>query len=646
MSIHWHWGTTQPFVRQGKDPVRRNFSRDERSRVGILIREALQNPLDARRDDSDEPVRVTFRNLAPGTYDAGYLNSVITDEFRDRLLAAGGPKLPPVGDSYVCVIEDFGTKGLIGDARDYNADGSEQNWNAFWHREGEGSKGRASNGGAGQGKVTYFSHSDASAVFGLTVRADDRQRLMMGQASFLRDYPFHDGNKYLRVAYWTVSDSAPLPESSPDALEQFRRAFDLERDDKTPGLSLVIPYSKEFDHQEAVAAVILDFYMPIAAGKLNVSIGDTKIKSGTIDPIADRFVSDKYAIETGSSFTQSYRAFAKGVLINRATDVTLYTKWNKDRVISEESFPEGKLDDLRQRLEAGERVGVRFPLTLKLKSGEVFETSFDVFLEAPEGLDRNEEAFVRRDLLIGAESHVSAGSFVQKTRSLTWIQDRDLSDFLLTAEEPTHLKWNAAMARDVGTYVAPDVALRSIRQAVPRLLAVLLGGEAKKDVKSLARYFSRPAAESQRRGGGGGKTKNRNHVDPPAPPNIPRIRKPFRIEAVGTLIRVVPNGKSGPQDNEVPVRAELELAYEGLDQDPFSAYDPYDFDVAQAGAHPISLQGIELSKRSGNRIEFSVTKSDFQLEIGGFDPNVRLRARVNFDPIGTIADSVGEVADG
>ena len=74
----------------------------------------------------------------------------------------------------------------------------------------------------------------------------------------------------------------------------------------------------------------------------------------------------------------------------------------------------------------------------------------------------------------------------------------------------------------------------------------------------------------------------------------------------------------------------LELAYEGLDQDSFKAYDPFDFDLADAKAYAITISGATVTNRQGNRIYFDVTDPAFALEVPGFDPNIRLRARLNF----------------
>lgn len=74
----------------------------------------------------------------------------------------------------------------------------------------------------------------------------------------------------------------------------------------------------------------------------------------------------------------------------------------------------------------------------------------------------------------------------------------------------------------------------------------------------------------------------------------------------------------------------LELACEGLDQDPFKAYDPFDFDLADQATHMITVSGATVSEHQGNRIQFNVIEPAFALEVQGFDSNIRLRARLNY----------------
>ena len=99
-----------------------------------------------------DPVHVLMSTVqAP---DASYLDSLLTNELLERHAASiGDPKTLDKSNAWLLLIEDFGTFGLRGTYDDPDADGEEQNWNAFWFREGEGAKGAGGNGRAGQGRL-------------------------------------------------------------------------------------------------------------------------------------------------------------------------------------------------------------------------------------------------------------------------------------------------------------------------------------------------------------------------------------------------------------------------------------------------------------------------------------------------------------
>ncbi|WP_150119758.1 hypothetical protein [Collimonas pratensis] len=186
MTAKWKFPPTSAFGVQGRDLSEDNFAQEERSSLEILIREALQNTLDARAPDNTSSVKVNIQVLDAEGYDAAYLHDLVTKEYMARLEASGGSALQNV-DKRVIVIEDFGTTGLQGTYIDHNVDGAGENWNAFWFREGEGAKSSAgSNGRAGQGKITYYRASVARSVFGYTVRKSDQKELLMGRSAFRR----------------------------------------------------------------------------------------------------------------------------------------------------------------------------------------------------------------------------------------------------------------------------------------------------------------------------------------------------------------------------------------------------------------------------------------------------------------------------
>jgi len=634
MSASWKFQATMPFRVQGRGLAEDNFAQEEKTGLEILIREAFQNPLDARTKGNAGPVRVRLGVLKAGQFDATYLAQLFTEEYGQRLVASGGDPLPDIKSASVLVLEDFGTTGLEGDYLDSDVDGNQENWNAFWFREGEGAKSAVgSNGRAGQGKITYYRIGAARAVFGLTVRQSDGRQLLMGRSSFRRVYPF-EKSKYERDAWWCIQTNPAKPVDAADELTRFCDAFRLHRKKGEPGLSLVIPFSADIDGAEAMRTIVAEFYVPIARGRLEVIIGDVTIGQENLDAISDQIFPDEFANKKKSSFTKGFRNLVRRVIEAERLGyqpVELKLGWEKAIVLGEANFPEGTLEQLKDNLAKGGHVSIRCPVIIKPKKTGAIQTWFDVHLEIPEELDRVEEAYIRRDLLIGSERHLTASTFLQKARGLTMIEHDVLSAFMADAEEPTHLKWNASRPRLAEDYAAPKETVRAVRQALPRLLTLLSNGSMKKDVKALAKYFSKPADQGAKHTAGGQKAgSNDTKVVriPPAP-----MPKPFRINTSDNCVQVLPNGSKAPKKGELPIQCVLELAYEGLDQDPFKEYDPFDFDLSDTAVHEVQASGIEISGRKNNKIEFEVIEPDFKLQVIGFDSNIRMRARLNFKEV-------------
>lgn len=631
MSPSWKYPPTPQIRVQGRGLAEDNFAQETKSNVEILIREALQNPLDAS-DGSGAPVRVSFRHLQGGDLDKLYLGTLIDDEYRERLEASTG--IPFNGTPVsALVIEDYGTTGLLGTYEDTTVDGPRENWNAFWFREGEGAKaGKSSNGRAGQGKVTFYRIGAARAVFALTTRADGKS-LLMGRSSFRRMYTYQK-TKFERDAFWCITmRDLVLPATETMSLNAFREAFRLQRQNE-PGLSIVVPYpEEEFDARKAVQTVIADFYYPIASGRLEVQIGETIIDSAVLDTIADKYFPDETALAERSSFTKAYRAFVREVIEDDKAlkrPIALELGWDKSTAIQENAFPDGALEPLRKSVEEGRKVAIRCPVKVQPRNGTAISTYFDVHLQVPEELDHIEEVYIRGDLIIGDESHLTKMPHLPKARGLVLAEEPDISRFLAEAEEPTHLKWNASRPRLKEEYISPQNGVRAVRQALPRLLTILSGSISKRDVKALAKFFTRPSEELTSRKGGAGKKGKTTGETPEVAPLPPPQARPFRLTTDSTSVSVIPNGSFRLPQEKLPVSCALEVAYEGLDDDPFAEYDPFDFDLGSEELHQTFVQGIVIVARQWNRLEFEVQDPHFFLSVGGFDPHIRLRARLNF----------------
>lgn len=631
--MEWTFPRVPKMTVQSRDLAADNFATEKRTPLSVLMREATQNPADARVPGSNGPVRVTFRLLEGKELDSAYLRSLVTDTFISHLNAASPPtqrfELPP--EPRALVIEDFGTTGLEGTFTDPDIEGPKQNWNAFWFREGEGAKSsKASNGRAGQGKVTLYRASAVRAVFGLTTRASDGLRLMMGRSSFVRNYDAPGGGRCDRYSFWHQGDSqVAKPSQNAADIQAFEKAFRLERGPQ-PGLSLVIPYPDGFDPAKAIAHLIGDFYVPIARGRLEMAVNGIELNESTLASAADQYLDDEEASRIFSPFKRDYRAFVSRVITAGPPSTRLKTGWWSRSKLTDADFENGEAETLKTAIAGGELVAVRCPIRVRESGCEPVDSHFDVYLEMPQDLATTEEAYIRGDLLIGDEHPMGSSSYLPPARGMTLVTDRPVSALLADAEEPTHLKWNGSRPRLAEEYDRPREVLTAVRQAMPRLLALLSNAVNKRDSKALSRFF--PKSDS----GGTSEKKGNNRQDrdkgsdetdknpPPAPP------RPFRWQHGTSWDSVVCSAINGAPPETLPLACKVEFAYEGLDADAFGSYDPFDFDLSDTKQFKIAVEGGTIQHRALNAIQFTVDTLPFSLKVDGFDTHIRRRMRIDY----------------
>jgi hypothetical protein len=630
------WGYIRPGLgRTGRSLSENNFAKERREWLSILLREIFQNALDARCV-SAEHVEVTLRNHRIEASDF-LLNNLLPNEHLNRF----NQSVPHLKNTEVVsvtnclVIEDFGTSGLTGKTDNPELDGEGQNWNAFWFREGEGGKEHgAGNGGAGQGKITYFSTSGIRTIFGYTVRNDGTGEALFGASSFLRDYEFKD-QKWKRDAYWGIwqgvgLEERVLPVDSTLEIDFFRKYLGIQRSSKQSGLSLVIPAPKEVSVEEAIQITIAEFFAPIYQGKLVVNIDGTVIDSSSIKRLADQYLSDELARRLHTCTTKGYREFlVQSIDRSFSNEVVLAEIVDSANKISDASFDSERLAQMRLDFQAEEAVAVRFPLKVKSKKGEVIGCTFDVHLACPSDLDMPEQAVIRRELLIGEEP-VGGGKLRFRARGLVLINDQELSKLLLSAEEATHLRWNTRLPRLAEYYRGGDNIVAIVRNAMVKLLDVLTDGDQKRDFKLLAKYFSAPGIISSanakgKKSPGGTNARLPNEIPQPKP-------KLLVIEPLVDGCRIRPATSEVLFTANLPLRVELEFAYEGLDKDAFSEYDPLDFDLKDK-VFSWTGCGFTMIENYFNKLSFSVESPNFDFTLTGFDKNLRLRIRLNYEEV-------------
>ncbi|WP_129135670.1 hypothetical protein [Luteimonas sp. YGD11-2] len=624
---HWQFRPLNPNETSGSSISDDNFADEERTSVEILVRETLQNPLDARAGEG--VVHVQYRLVTVDLEASSFVRSIFSDNwlahFRAGDLIEGAER--PKTMTFL-LVEDFGTTGLEGCYTDSSREGSTENWNAFWFREGEGAKTTKSNGGAGQGKITLYLASHLRSVFALTRRRSDGKDLLFGCCRFKRNYKLPgDDNRWAKEARWgATSDYTQLavPITDDSIIAGFKSELGL-RKTSDPGTTFVVPMpTDEMTETSLRNAVVNEFYFAISRGRLVVDVGDTRIEAASIAGVADQM---------GAAFRLSkrYREFLELAARNIDGPATSSVRpgWDKESALAVARFDQMELTELKEKFSKSEIVSVDFPVTVKRRPREDVAATFRVFLQLDESAEQSQELFVRQDLGIDGEKRLKAIRTLVPVMALTFVQDAHLSDFLVAAEEPTHRNWNARRPKLVAQYRSPNDLLNAVRNAALRLVK-LISPEGSRDETALAMYFADPASELVKRQGGDGTTEA-PHGDPRPPLDIPKPRpKPVSIRAKADGFEVI----ARPVESVVfPLECEVTLAYATVVGDPFKSWDAADFWVADTQSYPREEVGISEVSTNLNRLKFRLETETSSLSMSGFAQDRQLQLRVKYKEV-------------
>lgn len=640
---HWQFRKLNPNDTSGTSTAEDNFAQEERTSVDILVRECIQNPLDARQGDA--PVRVNFHWRDLVAAESGLISDLLTEGFRkQRALSKSETKgetqseeIPAVVK--VLVIEDFGTIGLRGRYDDSAADGDEENWNAFWFREGEGAKPSKANGGAGQGKLTMYVASEIRTVVALTTRASDGKRLLFGSCRFRRNYKVGN-DRYAREARWgNTSDPGKLamPIEDGTILNRYEQELRIERGD-APGTSFLIPIPDSAITPEAITKAVIDeYYLPILRGRLSVFVDGREISRTTISELANQILD-------GPRLEPAFRGFLDEIacqhldLGGQTPDATLDEGWQKESKLSPDNLRGSNIEALREKFQTGSIISAEFPIWVSSVSNGRMKGSLKVFIQEA-GTSEMQELFIRQDLAVDKEKSLRSAKRLAPARALILVDDENLSRFLAAAEEPTHREWNGSRPKLALQYKNAAPTLRLVRHAANRLLELLVP-PATKDTLALAAFFPDMAAQKEAQ-----KVKKQKMKDAPdgtddgaleIPPPKPRKLDLIPLDD-GATVHINP---SFADHCLFPIRCTLELAYATEFGKPFEQWDAADFYLDKSSIG-ISFAGVEEILPSGNKIVFEITVPEGYLSVSGFDKNRQLEARLKYSE----ADDANNIQD-
>ena len=623
----WFFGEHRPSDRI-RDPIQGEFFQDESiPHPGeALVREGIQNSLDARCDDEDVLVRIYVSgpdSAAPSSEVAPYFAGAW-----DHLQAEGNGLRDVPAASEKCpflLFEDFGTTGLNGDPKQYEpVEGARNDFFHFFRAEGRSGKGDEARGRWGVGKYVFPQASRINSIFGVTVRGEDNRRLMMGTA-VLKSHRVQ--NERFTPDGWFGSpgkDGLVLPVEDQDLIERFCDAFTMERGTE-PGLSVVVPWCDlEMTHEMLVGAVARNYFYPILKGELAVIVRapDTdekildksqlmrtveSIGGGLQEELLPLFELAKWAI----------KRTADDFLVLQAPPTRGAPKWSPELV------PEQTRASIAKCLEAQEPVAVRVPLHVRRKGEDPVPSSLDVFLARDPAVAADKPVFIREGIVI---SDVRP-PWTHGLRAMVVSENRPLAALLRGAEAPAHTKWRATGDLKSKYMYAPS-CLSFVKLSVHEIQRAVSESEKQEDPTLLIDFFSLPAPPEEE----GARTRRRKRKTPKSGTITPEIDKPpphsprrFTLHRAGGGFSVRP----GEPGTTPPARLDIRMAYDIRRGSPLKKYHKADFQVDKK---PIELRpeprGVRVLERSENRLLVAIDDADFSLHLTGFDENRDLYVRI------------------
>jgi hypothetical protein len=620
----WQFRTLNPNDTSGTSTAEDNFAQEERTSVDILVRECIQNPLDARLDNENIKVHFKWRTLDLNK--STFARDLLTEEFKNQQSSAGITKEINASASVdILVIEDFGTIGLRGRYDDSATEGDDQNWNAFWFREGEGAKPSKANGGAGQGKLTMYVASQIRMVAALTTRAADGERLLFGSCRFRRNYVIGK-DRYAREARWgNTSDANKLSMPIQDnfILNNYEKELQIQRGTKT-GTTFLIPMPDPAITPEAITtAIINEFYFPILRGTLTVYINEQEISNITITELATKFSSNL-------RLAAPYRLFLDEIAkkhLNEKTPSTFDKRWGSTSKLSSDHLPVGQIETMRNAFQNGEIISAIFPISVSSIANGSTLGFLRVFLQDAEP-DKIHELFIRQDLAIDKEKSLRTAKRLAPARALILVDDDILSRFLAAAEEPTHREWNGSRPKLALQFRSAAVTLKLVRHAASRLLELLVP-PATKDNLALASFFPDVAAKKET--GKPNLRKKNNELtgnDDDPLPRPPAKQRKLELHALddGAWVYVNPDFANSCI---YPLFCKLELAYATDLGKPFDQWDSADFYLTEKSSS-INFTDVQNIVPRGNEISFEISGPQGSILISGFDKNRQLEMRLKY----------------
>jgi hypothetical protein len=561
-----------------------------------VVREFIQNSLDARTNKGMLKVKISFHSLRRED-----TRTFLDETLKSHLNACNLLHSGEYPENISClVLEDFNTTGLDGP---YEPDARRGNFYNFWWREGISEKSGQRAGRWGLGKTTFHVVSKIRTLWGLTVR-DDGKILLMGKA-LLRTHSLN-ARRYHYFGYFSQNNFMPVEDDT--ILKKFRENFRISRNNTETGLSVVIPLPvDEINFVSIKKGVIQHYYYPVLAGILKVEIQDN------INNIQEELNSDNLT-EKASDIDWSDTEW-NGIDIRKILEFIkdslniqpfrLQMQEPANPQITPESFRE-QIETIKENFLTGNSLRFEVPVKIKKTDGTEQESFVSILLKRFPEFRKPFEAYIRSGILISEIKMLGN----RPVAGLLIAEDPAVCEFLGDCETPAHTNWNERTEGFAEKYINAARILRFIKKGMLQIISLLDEPPRERQVDFLKDIFSVPVGPEER------EEEEESTRPPKIPPDIQRKPAKFNIKRIQDGFRVTLNPKR--TDLSFPFQATVKMAYDTRRGNPFKAYDKFDFDVASASIK-IVTHDCKVIEKKDNILKVEITGRNFELTVTGFD---------------------------
>lgn len=642
------------------------------TRLEAIVREAIQNSLDARSGSSPVHVRIYYsggQTAIPGNeYAAKFRGGEVDQHYAH-------PKnglLSTPTNSEACeflTIEDFNTTGLTGDVamrpseEELDNDRVKGNYyNYFFSENRSGKNHSGALGSWGAGKIMFLQASRLKTAFTLSVRDDKKISRFLAGRFVLMSHSIN-GKMYGPDGWFGISaqntnnDNSFMrkqPVTDATFLDAFSKMFHLSRKPDERGTSVVIPYLRmesdsgqsDFSQDTIVCSVLKNFLVSILNNELSVTVAvgsDEKVVEINKESIKSEkkrlpeVPDGKNDIVTRVHYDIASRLAAADFpeslsFVLKSQGTTVKSEW------SDGLFDGLDLKKIKKTLNSGKCVRFTVPINVQKRKAPPTQAidwqndSFVVAVKRATDPVAFRTAYYRKGLLIDSVGKKSFSGYATLVR----IDGENVSKMLVASEPPSHCSWESSAERVKAAYFNASQQISFVVNSVSAILSRIDSADQEPDWNPLSGSFGIPDDEddpdSQEAKGKMEIPKMPAPDSPqPIPQPPPKDPLPMLPEEILKLSKL--QGKTGftitmkaerKVEKGYPFTATYKMGYAPFNK---TKWTKYDFDLGPGGMIAIALddesqKDIVDVKGADNRLVLTIKKQGgFRLSVTGFDPN-------------------------